>query len=214
MAQFRAPAALPSLILAAALLVGGLAVHQASAIRAGAVRAPVVVTVDFARVLAALEARAAAEARLRQLDEELRGEETRRRTAAEQAIEKMRGLSDRPREDAARMDAESVANMHAIRLEQYRLFMRERIDQEKSLVLQDLHRTVRQELARLCELRGYDIVITDDSQREITVRRDANVPREAQVVQQISAQRILHTRTSADVTDELIDRMNTAFANR
>jgi len=197
------------------VVLAGLTAHQAFAGRAAfAQRTTTVVTIDLSRVLSSLEQYTAESARLAQLGEKLERELQARQKEAQASVEAVRAMSDRPRSDPQRREQEELANRAILNLEAHRSFSVSRIDMEKSLIMQNLHREVKRELRRLCELRGYDIVLASDAHRDIVVNPELNVSREAQVLQQLAGQRVVHAMSTADITDELIDRMNNAFANR
>lgn len=196
------------------LIAGAMTVHQAHAGRIGAFqRTSTVVTIDLSRVLSSLEQYTSESARLAELGAKLESELKARQTEAQAAVEAVRALADRPRSDPERRRQEEAANRAILNLEAHRSFSVSRIDIEKSIIMQNLHREVQRQLRSLCELRGYDIVLANDASREITVNPELNVSREAQVFQQIASQRVIHAMSTSDITNELIDRMNNAFAN-
>ena len=66
------------------------------------------------------------------------------------------------------------------------------------------------ETKRVAEAEGIDIVLVDDSGSEIRTENNAQVPLQAQVIQQITTRRVLFAKNAIDITDQVIIRMNNA----
>ena len=101
--------------------------------------------------------------------------------------------------------------MVALETQAWRMFATEQVDIEASLRLRDLDRSIKSAVTQLAEINGYDIVLVDDSGRELSIDAQSKASREIQVKAQMNARRLLYTNPEVDVTDELIERMNNAF---
>jgi Skp family chaperone for outer membrane proteins len=195
------------------LLCLGLSVIIACQVGAsrGATATPTtVVTIDLPMVFEGLDQRAALETDLAAMRESMRAEETRRQTELD---EMQAQWEDIPETDlAARQRMNEEVTLKALEFNAWRAFASEQLDIEKSILLRDLDRNVQAAIKELSELNGYDLVINDDSGQPLAVDSQAKVPREIQVRQQMLARRLLYVNPSVDITDELVERMNNAFA--
>jgi Skp family chaperone for outer membrane proteins len=86
------------------------------------------------------------------------------------------------------------------------------LDYEKSLMWRSIYRNLRSEAAKLAEAEGYDYIIIDDGTDDLQTNREAKMPQEAQVLDQIQRRRVLYASPAHDLTDKLIVRMNNARA--
>lgn len=198
---------LPGVLLVAVLL--SLVVHQAIGQRSAALESTTVVTVDLRRVIEGLDQRAAAEANLQAMGQEILDEDDRRKTELEQLRAE---LQQSPESDeAARLAMRDELALREFEYQYWRQFAFEQLDIEKSLLLRDLDRSVKDAIKALADANGYDIVLTTDANDELMVSADARASREAQVRQQMISRRVLYANDMVDITDELIERMNNAF---
>ncbi|MBT8485026.1 MAG: OmpH family outer membrane protein [Phycisphaerales bacterium] len=172
-------------------------------------RPTAVVTVNLPRVLEGLEQRAAAVSELTQLADRMRDEDQRHQDEISAMNTELQGLSET--DTAAREDLSERAAMRILEYNAWRAFAAEQLDIEKSLRLRNIDRAVKDAIAQLSELNGYDIVLNDDSGQPLTVNSDSKVPREYQVKQKMISRRVLYAESSVDITEELIERMNNAF---
>lgn len=199
-----------ALMLSAAAVVASLAL-AGRAEAAGPVAEPTtVVTVNMPAVLEKLKQRSQAEADLQAFAEAMQASDKERKDAIKEMKQQLDAM---PKQSTpARQQLEDKLSLALLELEAWQHFATEQIDIEKSTRLRDLDKSVRDAIRELAEVNGYDIVLTDDSDVELTANRDANVPLEIQVKQQMVKRRILYANPTVDVTDELIERMNNAFA--
>jgi len=204
--SFSSPAVLLLLVLTLVL------VYQAGAQRNASASTPVVVTINLSKVMSGLQQRSEAQAVLDKLGKELQAEDEQFKKELEAWDGKYKEFKDKPANDPGRMKVEEDAALALLRYKAWQRYSFERVDTEKSLQMRELNRAIKRELARLCDANGYDIVLANDSDRELTLNREMQVPAEQQVLQQIAAQRVLHARKSVDVTDALIVQMNNAYA--
>jgi Skp family chaperone for outer membrane proteins len=193
------------LLLALAVIVAGQAIGQ----RRSAASPTVVVTVNLRQVLDGLEQRSAAKAEVEEMKNRIITEDEKRQEALQELSTQYENIpeADEEARDAMR---EQIARQ-ALDDEAWRRFSLEQVDIEWSLQLRDLDRAIKSAIAELCEVEGYDVVLIDDSQQELTVNRDSRLSREVQVLQQMTSRRLMYVTPEADITAELIERMNNAY---
>jgi len=179
-----------------------------------------VAVVQLKKVMDSIQQRAVHDARLKKYQDDVLTEDQRQRDAIEALREKVRTLVggdvDRARQMATAQDAEYIRLTEQLELAtvNYAAWQRltyDEIDLEKSLVVQDLYRSVKQQIAALAAAQGYDLVIMDDSQGELQVNPEAQMTRESQLLQQLSLRKVLYASPVIDITDDVIVRMNNAF---
>ena len=187
------------------VLVGGLIAYQVYAV-AGPQRATAVVTVDLQRVLDGLNQRAKAQVELDAMREETIAEDEQQQAMLKRLKEELDAAPEAEK-DAKR---EEMA-MRALEYNAWRAFALERIDIEKSIMLRNLYRSINTSIDKLATANGYDIVLSNDSDAELMINSEAQLPREMQIRQQILGKKVLYRSDLVDITDELIERMNNAF---
>jgi Skp family chaperone for outer membrane proteins len=179
----------------------------------GGVKPAVIATVRLPAVLEKLDQRGEALANMTAMGQQVRAEETKRKeeiTKLQEQLEAMRKeFVDKPIPPEAMTLQEQLAQK-TLRFQAWSRFTVDRVDIEKALQYQDIYRSIKTAAAAMATANGYDIVLVDDSQGEITTTADTRVSREAQVIQQIVGRRMLHANPALDITDELITRMNNA----
>lgn len=186
--------------------VGGRAIGQ------GTPKGPTVAVIDLQRVLDGLDQRADADRRVRSLYEEARTEDGEWQKLLERLRTELTAARDAGPSDAERVRRlEEQAVEMALRYEAWKQYSKERVDNETSLLMRDIYRAIREDLAAMGQVTGFEIVVRDDQLREIGVDPTVKASQEAQVMQQISAASILYVAPSIDVTDQLIARMNNAW---
>jgi Skp family chaperone for outer membrane proteins len=167
-----------------------------------------------------IQQRAVIDVRLSELEAKLHGEEQ----ALKDNVDALRtelqtlviGDADRARELAVAQDkkyVELTTKLEEATLK-YAAWQRstmELVDLEKSLVVQELYRNVKQAIANLASAEGYDLVLIDDSQGELQINPEAQMSREQQIFQQVSLRKVLFASPMIDITDDLIVRMNNNF---
>lgn len=166
-----------------------------------------VVSVDLPAVLEGLNERAEAELKLKAMKEERITEDAKKQ---EDLKKKQSDLDALPEGDARRDKLSEDLMLAALEYQNWRAFTAEQLDIEKSLMFRDLDHSVMKAIDELADANGYDIVIMNDSSQQLGVNPEANVPREVQVTQQMTARRTLHVNPDADITQELVQRMNNA----
>ena len=182
--------------------------YQGGASRVGQPTA--VATVNLSVVMEKLEQKSSAQANLRTMAEKLNEDDK----AKKDELTKMQGDLKAMAEDAP--ERETLQEKLALNTLQYQAwakFSSEKIDIEKSLVLQDLYRSIKEAVAQMAQTSRLDIVLVDDSKGELRTDPDARISREAQIMQQVAERRLLYANDQIDITDDLIERMNNAFRN-
>ena len=104
-------------------------------------------------------------------------------------------------------------DLNLVRAAAWREYIKQQVDIEKSLLLQDLFQKINEGVGELAEIEGINIVLVSDAGRIVKTISDAKIARELQVRQQISTRRIIYASTSTDITEQLIIRMNNSYAN-
>jgi Skp family chaperone for outer membrane proteins len=172
-----------------------------------------VATVDLERVFEGLEQRREASQRLQQMATELEQEREQRQAEIRKMEEQLRELVSQAQEkqqplseEAQRLQEDIV--LHGLRFEAWVRYARAKLEQESSLILRDVFRTVRRAAERMADTEAYDLILIDDSRRALGSDQDNRRLTEAQVLQEIALRTILYARDSIDVTRDLIERMN------
>ncbi|MAA53150.1 MAG: hypothetical protein CMJ41_09090 [Phycisphaerae bacterium] len=185
-----------------------LAPWPAQANRLGSFGPTVVATVDLQRVMDSLAERADLEAALTAQSQEILSERDRRQAEIEQIGGELEAMVDGP--DKSRMqddlDLKLLQEMAWIR------FVQQEIDIEKSLMLQNLYRSMQKNIAELSDIEGIDLVLINDSNNEFSVAGGRQISRQDQLREQITLRRILFRNPSIDISDDLIIRMNNEYA--
>lgn len=175
-----------------------------------AARPSVVVTVDLAKVVDKLNQRGEASASLNAIGEKYKAEDDAHQAKIKEMEDKLKPLMDSPETPERRALQEELAQK-SFDYQAWMRFVADKMDVERSLLMRDLYRAVKMAVKAMAEAEGYDVVIVDDSQGELTTSDEARMSREAQVRQQIAARRVLYSAPAVDITDHLIVRMNNAF---
>lgn len=195
-----------------ALLVGGLLGHRAIGQSGGGMSS--VASVHFDRVLAGLDQRADADRRVRALFEEAAAEEMLWKVEVEtrgKEIEAMRNAG--PTDPAQLTSKEEELVQLALGFEAWKRYSMERIDHESSLLWRDIYSSIQEELAKMAETGGFDVVIQNDAVDFMRFQVDPNakVSQEAQVMQQIRTTVVLYAGEQSDLTNTLVARMNNSW---
>ena len=197
---------LPTIV--AILAVGTLLAYQAT----GEPRwnaATSVATVDLGRALEGLAQRADAEIDLNAMKMQIRSELARRE---KKIIDLQEELTNAPPDQ--RTSLEEKMALERLNLEAWRKFVESKVDVEHALVLQDLYRSIKIAAVDLARTGQYDLVLVDDSKRDLEFNPAAPISRVDQVQQQIRVQNMLYVSNAIDVTDDLIARMNNEHRNK
>lgn len=204
-------------VVVVTLLAGVIAGQAVSQARQGA-RPSRVAVVELPRVVDGLEQRSAMMAEIQGLADDFNAEDKNwqsRIEAVTAELEALRPTDGTPLGDAAVAKAREIGDRRLRLIADYRewkTFAQSILDQETSFRLRELYQVVKNEIAAMSAVEGYDLVLVDDSQGELAEPNpNARMDAEAQILQQILNRRILYASSVVDVTDELIDRMNNAY---
>ena len=190
------------------LVLAMLAPWPAQANRAASFGPTVVATIDLQRVMNSLVERADLEAALTAQSQEILAERDRRQAEIERLGGDLEAMAEGPEKDRMQedLDLKLLQEMAWIR------FVQQEIDIEKSLMLENLYRAMKKNIAELADIEGIDLVLINDGDNEFAVSGGLQVSRQDQLREQISLRRILYRNQSIDISDDLIIRMNNEYA--
>ncbi len=191
------------------VLVSVIAFQVGAQRQPGAASCTCVVSVDLPAVLDGLNERAQAELKLKAMRDERIAEDTRKQDDLKALQEQLEAIP--PTEKKRRQEMQEDLTLAALEYNAWRAFSNEQLDIEKSLMFRELDRSVARALQELSAANGYDIVLMNDSAQKLGVNPEANMPREMQVRQQMTGRRALYVSPAADITQELVQRMNNAY---
>ena len=198
---------LPTIV--AVLAVGTLLAYQATGTPRAWNASTSVATLDLSRALEGLAQRADAEIDLNAMKQDIRNELVRREKTITDLQEQVTNAADEER-----TGVEEELALEQFRMEAWRKFVESKVDVEHALVLQDLYRSIKIAAAELAKTGQYDLVLVDDSRRNLEFNPNAPVSRVDQVQQQIRVQNMLYVSNAIDVTDDLVARMNNEHKNK
>ena len=208
MQSIKSTAKLTGIMVAVALAT--TFAYQAMATRSLFMAPTTVVVVDLPAVLGGLQQRSAAETELAAMGERIKAEGEKWQAELEAMNTQFEEI---PETDIAARDAlEDKFARKALEFQEWQRYKAEQADIEKSLLMQDLYRQIREAISEMAEIEGYDIVLMDDSEQELILNPEARISRDGQVRQQIRSKRVLFSKPAVDITEELIERMNNEFA--
>jgi Skp family chaperone for outer membrane proteins len=190
-------------VLALVLVAFGVLAWQTSAGRWAAPESPAVIaTVDLERVFEFLDKRADADRNLQNKAVALDAEKERRVNEIDQLRNDLKALAEGSDRHQELMDQLAFKT---IEYEAWFEFELKRLDREKGIIKADIYRAVKEALRSFAEENHYDLVLLNDSLKEVPGGPDSAV------TQQISARRMLYANPAIDITDDLIARMNNAW---
>lgn len=193
--------------VALALLMGAVVGYQALAQRAVAPAAPVVASVRIDELFDGLRQRADAKIEIDRMQSDVEAENQRRQSELVQLEQEL--------EDAvAEAKQRELADRIALKQLQMKFWQQEAVtmlEVEKALQLQNLYKKIREAIAALAAAEGYDMVIINDEADELPYDREAQVPPQVQILQQIAGRDVLYLNPALDITGDLIERMNNAY---
>jgi Skp family chaperone for outer membrane proteins len=192
-------------IVATLAVVAGLLAYQSwASLNMSPAGPAVIATVDLERAFNELDERAQAKADLQAMVNRLdaRGQEMRDR------VEMLKTDIDTYAEGSdAQQKALEDYTLAAYELQGFLEYAKRKLDAEGARMIEALYGQIKQAVQAMSEQNGYDIVFVDDSRAKLPEGVS-----EAEMTRQISARRMLYAGPHLDVTDELITRMNNAFA--
>jgi len=188
-----------AIVLAAAILPGAVAQRSAGG--------PVAV-VNISQVLAGLNERADAEAKLRAKAEEIQAEGT----ARQETVRKLQVEYEAMTDPAARLAAEERIDPAVIQFRAWQELMRHELDIDRALMLERLYYDIMAAVADVANDAGVDLVLIHDNAGEIKkTQQQGAPPLEEQVLQQISQRRIAFAAPRIDRTRDVINQMNLKY---
>ena len=189
-----------------AVLVGWIGANMADGTTASSASAVIVAVVDIEKVIGGLEQRADAERKLQARAAKIQADGDAwksRLSEAEQAMKMAEG-SDAQREAiVAYKDLE-------FRYEGQMAYWNDILEKERVKLWQSVFTSLREEVRKISEARGWDVVVADDSSAEFFPSREA--PLEAQYKQFMRDRRILYAGQPVDATAIILDQMNRSWA--
>jgi Skp family chaperone for outer membrane proteins len=198
----------------ALMIVGGLATASivmstlsSSAAAASAAPAPagsptgpaVVAVVDLERVFEEINLRDMADAALQQLADQLQADVESAKQAADLARADMEVFAP---DSVEHREAQRKALVAVTEYQAQVQFVGERLNAQKARTLVDMYVAVKSAIATVSQQHNYDLVLLDDSKVDIPPGD------ETQVLQHITARRILYANGALDITDQIISAMN------
>lgn len=196
-------------VVVIALLLGAIGGHQTLAMRSISSRPPTVAAVRMESLFDGLNERAAAKAEIDALEADIRAEAASREAEIIGMEENLKDIVD----DARREPLTDEIALKKLNLKFWLEQTLAELEVEKALRLRLLYINIKKAIKDLAEAEEYDFVVLDDSIEEPTFDRDSRIPAQAQIQQQIISSKILYLKSSFDITDDLIMRMNNAFRN-
>jgi Skp family chaperone for outer membrane proteins len=197
------------MLFVAGLLLGGFTVHEATAVRPLLRRPSVIVTVDLERVLEGLNKRADDDAELQKLAMSYQAEDIAKKEEIANMEDSMADLIDQRQ----LLDKEEEIALATLRRQAWLNFIGEKLDVEESLMLQDLFREIQKAAEEMSKTEGFDVVLLDDSSLQLAVI-ERDVRRVIQIKEQLRARNLLFASQITDISDDLITRMNNAYATK
>ena len=186
------------LLLTSALLVG----VQAVAVHALPLLSPTVVgTVDLEATFNGLEEWSQVQVSLTKRGDQMQDEIKRRQDELE-SLEA--DLEDYPQGSAKFKEAMKRYQMAAIELQGYVQFQQRKHQRFNDETIFDLYDKIKLAARTLADEHGYDIILVNDSVVEIPENSE-------NILAQISSRRVLFARQQMDVTDQLIESMNSTY---
>ncbi len=196
----------PVLLLMLGVLAAAVGYQAAG--QAGAKAPPTAVAVVKLDVLMSqLTERAAAEAELKVMADEITKELERRQAMLQAYGEQVEAAVD----PAERSRLEDEALLFAKQFQAWQAFKANEMDAERAIRFQALYASIKQAISTLAAAAGYDVVIVDDSSGAPQIDPNAQTPREVQIRNQILNRRVLYSDARVDITKQLVTRMNNTF---
>lgn len=200
-------------LLFLAFFGGGIMAHQSVGSAGTSAPSTSVATVDLKIVMEGMDALEEAQGRLQYMGREITAEE-------EEWDLRFNELEGAARQASERSDDEAVAQLQeeltemALNYKAWKRYRLERMDARKSKMMHDIYQAITAEVTRMSVLEGYDIVLTQDAAREFSLNKEAGIPAETQIMQQIRDRRFLHASPAVDISEALLERLNNTHASK
>ena len=169
----------------------------------------VVVTFDIERVLAGLDERANAEAKLETIKTKII-DEKRKRFEVVNALQQTRQSAA----DADQEELEEEIEQQLFSSQSYDMFAERYVDGEKSLMLQDIYYKIQAAVEEVAKANGYDIVTINDVGRSIEPNANSKIRKEIQVLELIGQRRTMYASDQIDITEQIVTHMNLEWGKK
>jgi len=196
-----------ALVVTAGIL-GLVMVWPAEANRTTSMGPTVVATVDMQFVMGGLSERADLMVDLSANGQVIQEEEKTRAEEIERLAKELEDVVD----DQRRTNLQDELDLKILQRMAWLRFTQQEIDIEKSLMLENLFRSMQSAAKELAEIEGIDLVIIDDAGQQFELLPNSQLSREGQVAQQMTSRRVLYRDSTIDISEELIIRMNNDYA--
>jgi Skp family chaperone for outer membrane proteins len=195
-------------LLLSILVLALVAPWPAQANRMASFGPTVVATIDLQKVMNSLAERGDLEAALTAQSQEILAERDHRQSEIEQLATELEDMVEGSEQTRLQeeLDLKLLQEMAWIR------FIQQEIDIEKSLMLENLYRSMQENSAKLAEIEGIDLIIINDGGDEFVVSGGLKITRQDQIREQIAMRRVLYRAKAIDISDDLIIRMNNEYA--
>lgn len=160
--------------------------------------------VDVQKVFKSLDERSAIDAELTQQAERLQKEEQDRVTAIKAKQADADILSKES--DAFQQAINDIERM-TIELQAWRQLKQRRLEQERTLRVQDLYNKVLSGVERLAQREGYDMVLQKDTQ-------DFRPENQQQLTAMILGRKVLYVSDKLEISDAVTQMLNNEYNNR
>ncbi len=196
-----------ALVVTAGIL-GLVMVWPAEANRTTSMGPTVVATVDMQLVMGGLSERADLMVDLSVNGQAIQEEEKTRAEEIERLAKELEDVVD----DQRRASLQDDLDLKILQRMAWLRFTQQEVDIEKSLMLENLFRSMQSAAKELAEIEGIDLVIIDDAGQQFDLLANSQLSREGQVAQQMTSRRVLYRDSTIDISEELIIRMNNDYA--
>ena len=189
-----------------AVLVGWIGADMADGTTASSASAVIVAVVDIEEVIGGLEQRADAERKLQARAAEIQAQGDvwkSRLSEAEQTMQMAEG-------SAAQREAILAFKDLEFQYEAKMTYWNDILERDRVKLWQSVFAALREEVRKISEARGWDVVVADDSSVEFFPSREA--PLESQYKQFMRNRRILYAGQPVDATAIILDQMNRSWA--
>lgn len=165
-----------------------------------------VATVDVLALIDKIDERAEWDMRIEALQAAINQEAQTRQAALERRLQESEASND---EGVRQTIRDEVALMQL----QYQQWIRVKaleLNREQELKWKSIYRNLSREADRIADTKGYELVLMNGTDANITIDPNLQIPPDQQALAQILNRRILHSSDFIDITDEVIVRMNNA----
>lgn len=193
-------------LITAAVIICGIVVYDVTGARNMLAPPTSVATVNLNQVLGGLDQRTEVEAGLQKKRDAFLAEKQSREDAIKALRERLEPATGPERESLQ----EQIV-MQQIMFEGWINLQTAEIDIDRTLLVESLFRQIKEAAEEHARAQGYQIVVINDADEQFALNPKSNIPRSAQLREQISSRRILFAENTVDISNDLIARMNNAF---